>query len=70
MPGRRIVIPERFKQRRVEEVGLDKLRRSYVRNVAKRSGGDLDESDIDFIAEDIRAGRDYVESALADARTG
>ncbi len=68
IPGERIVIPERFEQLHVEEVDLDKLRRSYVRNVVKRAGDELGDADIDFIAKDIRAGRDYVEALLAEER--
>jgi hypothetical protein len=45
---------------------LDKLRRSYIRNAVKHAGADLAVADLDFIAEDIRAPRAFVEEALRE----
>jgi len=67
MPGERIVIPEHFTQLHVEEVDLDKLRRSYVRNVGKNLGTDLKDVDIDFIAEDIRSDPAQVRALLRES---
>ena len=64
LPGKRIVIPERFDQLHAEEVDLAKLRHSYVRNVARNFGRDLSDIDIDFIAEDTRLDRTRVEEIL------
>jgi hypothetical protein len=64
VPGKSIVIPERFEQLRVREMDLDKLRRSYVKNAVKHAGADLAAVDIDFIAEDIRATRAFVKETI------
>ena len=64
VPGQRIVIPEHFDQLHVEEVDLEALRHSYLRNVAKNIGTDLSDIDIDFIAQDIRSDRAHVQALL------
>jgi len=64
VPGKSIVIPERLEQLRVREMDLDHLRRSYIKNAVKHAGTNLAAADIDFIAEDIRAPRAFVEEAL------
>ena len=64
VPGQSIVIPERFEQLRAQEVDLDKLRRSYIKNAVKHAGGSLGGDDTDFVAEDIRAKRAFVEEAV------
>jgi len=64
LPGNCIVIPERFDQLHVKEIDLKKLRRSYVCNAVKITDKDLQDLDIDFIAEDIKTSRKYVTDVL------
>lgn len=66
VPGESIVIPERFEQLRLKEMDLDHLRRSYVRNAVKHAGGSLGAEDIEFVAEDIRATREFVAEAMRE----
>ncbi len=66
LPGQRIVIPEHVEQLHVEEVDLGRLRRSYLRNVAERFGTELGQSDLDFIAADVRCDPAEVAQMLAE----
>jgi len=67
LPGKSIVIPERPDQLHVEDIDLDKLRRSYVRHVVEHCGSELTDTDKEFIAEDTRLTRAEVEKHLRSA---
>jgi threonine synthase len=61
IPGKVIVIPERPEQIEVQEVDLDRLRRSYIGNALKEAGDYRpDSGDIAFLAEDTKTSRSYV----------
>ncbi len=68
VPGRRIVIPEHPAQVAVREVGLDGLRRSYLRNATQRlpEGARPGRQDLDFLAAETCLTADQVEEVLDD----
>ncbi len=66
IPGKNIVIPESFDQLRLEEVDLNKLKKSYIKNIVNSVGNDLDEIDLNFICEDIRESRPFVEDVIKE----
>jgi 2-amino-4-ketopentanoate thiolase beta subunit len=70
VPGQSIVLPQRFEQLHVEDLNLDDLRRSYIRNAVKKVTPSLAEEDLDFIAEDIGADRHFVDRTVAEIKAG
>jgi len=64
IPGKNIIIPEKPEQIRVTDIDLNNLRSSYIKNILKITGGQLDDVDIDFIAEDINVNREYVQQLM------
>lgn len=69
-PGRTIVIPEGVEQIKVEDVDLDKIRESYIRN-ARQSVEDykFQPFDLDFLAEDSKSKHDFVKRILSLSET-
>ncbi len=64
-PGRSIVIPEHPAQIRVVDVDLDRVRRSYLRNVRRAVGDEpLGPADLAFLAAETRSSEDYVRRVL------
>ncbi len=65
-PGEVIVIPEHPSQLRVVEVDLDRLRRSYLRNVVASlpEGSGLGEADVHFLADETRWSPDRVRKEI------
>ncbi len=67
VPGKAIVIPENPGQLRAQEVPLQQLRRSYVRNAVRcAEGRKLNATDISFLAEDSRSDEDFVRRTIAE----
>lgn len=66
-PGRSIVIPERPEQIRANDIDLDRLRRSYVRNALAHApdGYVPTAEDVAFLAEDTRTAPEAVEAIIA-----
>jgi cysteine synthase len=65
IPGKVIVIPESVEQIRVEEFDLQRVRRSYIRNVCKRAMDYQPQAlDWEFMAEDSRSSVDFVRETL------
>lgn len=60
-PGKRIVIPEKPEQLQLKEVSLDRLRRSYMKQLRKRGVSSLGEKDIEFLAEELNTNTDNIE---------
>ncbi len=54
VPGRRIVVPAGLAQMTVDEVDLERLRESYVRRAAQEAGRELQEHEVEFLANDTR----------------
>ena len=53
VPGKAIVIPERFDQLQVSEMDLGRMRKSYVRNAVNRNAlKEAGAKEIKFLAED------------------
>jgi cysteine synthase len=70
-PGRRIVIPEHPSQISVEDIDLDHVRRSYLRNALASLAPDqtLSATDLEFLAEETGTSRDYVEEVIDACHT-
>lgn len=67
VPGKVIVIPERAEQIQAENVNLDKIRQSYVKNVVEAAKGYRPtEADIRFMAEDSKSSIEFVRKTLRD----
>jgi len=65
VPGKVIVIPERVEQIHVEELDLDKIRRSYVKHAIEATGMHRPkEEDILFLAEDSRSPIEFIRKTL------
>jgi cysteine synthase len=67
VPGKAIVIPERFSQLRVTDMDLDRMRRSYVRNAVERNSvTEVNAEEVAFLAEDSGQSRESVERTLRE----
>lgn len=66
VPGKAIVIPDEPSQIAVIDVDLDRLRRSYLKNAKEglKKGQRLTDTDVAFLAADIRATERYVREAM------
>jgi len=65
VPGKVIAIPERVEQIQAEEVDLDKVRQSYVKNATEVTGGrQPTEEDILFMAEDTKSSVEFIHKSL------
>jgi len=69
-PGKRIVIPEHPSQLAVKEVDLDGVRRSYLRHAVESlaAGDQPSDVDLNFLAEETRSTRRYVEDIINESR--
>nr|WP_245612724.1 2-amino-4-oxopentanoate thiolase subunit OrtB [Kosmotoga pacifica] len=59
-PGERIVIPESPEQIKAIEIPLEKLRKSYLKELIKRGHRELTNDDIEFLAMDLKTSGDEV----------
>ena len=65
IPGKRIIIPERAEQIRVEEMDLQKVRQSYIRNILEATKSYLPtEEDVQFIAGDTKSSVQFVRETM------
>jgi hypothetical protein len=55
------VIPEKPEQLKIKEVSLDKLRRSYLKQLRKRGVSSLSGKDIEFLAKELNTNMDNIE---------
>lgn len=70
VPGKAIVIPEFMDQVQIEDVDLDKMRSSYIKNVVREAGDYLpQEMDVQFLAEDAHASIEFVQRQLGSPVT-
>ncbi|MFW6119310.1 MAG: 2-amino-4-oxopentanoate thiolase subunit OrtB [Petrotogales bacterium] len=53
-PGKRIIIPEKPEHLQLKNISLNRLRKSYIKQLKKRGMSGLSENDIEFIAEDLK----------------
>ncbi|WP_205317621.1 2-amino-4-oxopentanoate thiolase subunit OrtB [Oceanobacillus zhaokaii] len=64
-PGSTIVIPEHIQQLRVEEIDLERIRESYLRNKLKNQNiNKLNTEDKNFLAKEINRDLNYIESYI------
>lgn len=64
-PGSTIVIPEHIQQLKIEEINLDRIRGSYLRNKLKNQDTrKLTAEDKNFLAQEVNTDLDYIESYI------
>jgi len=69
VPGKTIVIPERFSQLQVTDQSLGKLRRSYLRNSLESSKiTHVSKEEVDFLAAETRTSREWVVQILKELK--
>lgn len=70
VPGKLIVIPERFEQIRARDFDIAKMRRSYVRNALRHAGEGYvpTAEDIEFLAADTHSDTTTVEATIAELK--
>ncbi|MEW6273677.1 MAG: 2-amino-4-oxopentanoate thiolase subunit OrtB [Bacillota bacterium] len=69
IPGQNIVIPREPEQLHVEEVDLDRIRRSYLKNVLQRNSvrpADLTPEDLIYLAQEVKKDQAWVEEVLGN----
>ncbi len=65
--GNSVIIPEEPKQLKARDVNLDKIKLSYLKNVARKTGvKEIDKEDSKFLAADINKAEDEIEKILSD----
>jgi hypothetical protein len=65
IPGKAIVIPERAEQIQIEEIDLQKIRQSHIRNILEMTKSYiLTEKDIQFMAEDSKSSVQFVRETM------
>lgn len=69
-PGERIVIPEHPSQLKAFDVDLQKLRKSYIKELVKRGITQLNEVDIEFLVEDLKTTKENVEMLFKEVIEG
>ncbi|MTI67161.1 MAG: PLP-dependent lyase/thiolase [Firmicutes bacterium] len=61
VPGESVIIPESFEQLKVNDLSLDKLKKSLIKNaIQKNNIKELDNEDIEFLMEDTNKSREYI----------
>ncbi len=66
VPGKRIVIPETPAQIRAQEVDLDRIRRSYLRNAVESTGKKaVAPIELRFLVEETKSSPEFVSGVLA-----
>lgn len=69
IPGKNIVIPEKFNQISAKEIDLNKLKRSYIKNaVSNIQINELTVKDIKFLAEDCNLTESKVKEILKEMK--
>lgn len=65
IPGKNIIIPQSFDQLKVNEIDLDGMKKSYIKNVAKNSmAKEVLKEDLRFLCEDCKWSKNKVKIAL------
>jgi len=66
--GKSIIIPEHPRQIQVSEVPLENLQRSYLRSaLAKLPSKTVTETDLDYLVDETKSSREFVEKILVDS---
>jgi len=66
VPGETIVLPSEPGMMRVDEVDLDRLRRSLVATAAKGAKGEIGERDIEFLREETRLDAETIRRVIEE----
>ncbi len=69
-PGEKIIIPEHPSQIRVNDMDLDRLRKSYVKNCLDNyKETKITSDDIKFLAEDTNTSEDYIQNLIREIQS-
>ena len=67
VPGESVVIPERPGQIKAQDLDLDKLKESYIKNIINKTQTDtVNENDIDFLIKETNTDKDFVLNTLKE----
>ncbi len=65
VPGQTIIMPEHPRMIQINDLDMDKIRKSLIKNAVKQSSnGEITQADLDFLIEDTRTDKAYVMKAL------
>lgn len=66
IPGKNIILPENPGLFKVKDLDLDHMRKSLIKNSAKRTTGPVTDADIAFLAEDANTTVEFVKETLKE----
>ncbi len=67
IPGESIILPEHPSLIKVRNIDLNKMRKSYIKNAAKKSGAAVaNEKDVEFLMKETMSDKDFVLNTLRD----
>ena len=67
VPGKNIILPKDPSYIKIDEVDLNRIRRSYIRNCIKHnSTKEIDKEDLKFLIKDTRSNEKFVKSILEE----
>lgn len=66
VPGKNIILPENPGLFKVKDLDLDHMRKSLIKNSAKRTTGPVTDADIAFLAEDANTTVEFVKETLKE----
>ena len=65
VPGKNIILPKDPSYIKINEVDLNRIRRSYIRNCIKyNSTKEIDKEDIEFLMKDTKSSAEFVRTIL------
>jgi cysteine synthase len=68
VPGKNIILPEHPRMIKANEVPLDNMRRSYLKNtMANLSGKTVNEVELDYLVNETKSSREFVENILNES---
>ncbi|AZR74328.1 PLP-dependent lyase/thiolase [Anoxybacter fermentans] len=66
-PGERIIIPEHPAQIKAKDVDMDKVRRSYLKNVIEKTGvTSINDVELAFLAAEVKESEEYVKQVMQE----
>ncbi len=67
IPGKSIIIPERFDQLSIKDINLIDLKKKYLYNTVKKYNlKSIEREDFDFLIEDTNSNEDFIEETLKE----
>lgn len=64
VPGKNIILPAHPSMIKASRYDMNKMRQSLIKNALEHTGGSYDDKDIDFLAEETKTNRKFVEDTI------